>query len=88
MTHWRVMIGDHKPTAVTNSDRIAQVNWLNELAGNIANNLGEGSAEELVEYALSEEGRECWGIELPEWFDDHDRRLLTGRVADHLREGG
>ena len=65
-------------------DRVAQVNWIGELAGNIAANLGDGTAEELVEYALSDEGRESWGIEIPDWFDDHDRGLLAERVAESL----
>ena len=64
-------------------DRIEQVNWLRELAVNIAQNLGEGTAEELVEYALGE-GREPWGIEIPEWFDARDRELLTEIVAEAL----
>lgn len=53
-------------------------------ASNIASNLGEGTAEELVEYALSDEGRESWGIELPEWFSDYDRRLLIEWVEEEL----
>ena len=65
-------------------DRVAQVNWLGELAANVADNLGEGTAEELVEYALSEEGRESWGIELPGWFDEFDRALLERNVAASL----
>jgi len=65
-------------------DRTAQVNWLRELAGNIAANLGEGTAEELVDYALSDEGRESWGIEIPQWFDAHDRSLLIEWVTESL----
>jgi len=65
-------------------DRVQQVNWIEFLAANIAANLGEGTAEELVEYALSDEGRESWGIEIPEWFDDHDRNLLVMCVAQNL----
>ena len=57
-------------------DRVEQVNWLRELAVNIAENLGKGTAKELVDYALGE-GREPWGIELPEWFDDFDRKSLV-----------
>jgi len=68
---------------MTSDDRTDQVNWLQELAVNISENLGEGTAEELVEFAMSTEG-EVWGIEWPEWFDDHDRRLLTEMVADAL----
>jgi hypothetical protein len=64
-------------------NRTDQVNWLRELAGNIACNLGEGTAEELVEFALGE-GRDSWGIELPEWFDGHDQRLLIKLVAKSL----
>jgi hypothetical protein len=64
-------------------DRTEQVNWLQELAGNIASNLGEGTAEELVEYALGE-GRKSWGIDIPDWFDDHDRDLLTRFVSEQL----
>ena len=67
-------------------DRVQQVNWIEELAQNIAQNLGDGTAEELVEYALSDEGRESWGIELPDWFDDHDRSLLIRTVERALNE--
>jgi hypothetical protein len=63
-------------------DIVQQASWLREFAINIASNLGEGTAEELVEYALSDEGRESWGIELPEWFSDHDRRLLIEWVEE------
>ena len=62
-------------------DRVEQVNFMYQLAENIAANLGEGTAEELVAYALSDEGRESWGIELFEGFDDADREFLTSRVA-------
>ena len=61
-------------------DRVAQVDWLREFAANVAQNMGEGTAEELVEYALSDEAGESWDIELPEWFDDHDRDLLVQMV--------
>ena len=64
--------------------RVAELNWMQELAENIRQNLGEGSPEELVEYALSDEGRESWGIEIPEWFDGHDREVLTDMVAGQL----
>lgn len=64
-------------------DRVTQVNWINELAANMAN-MGGGTAEEIIEYALSKEGQESWGIDLPDWFDDHDRWLLTQRVAESL----
>jgi len=65
-------------------NRTLQVNWIGELAANIAANLGEGTAEELVEFALSSEGRQSWGIELPQWFDEDDRRILIECVAASL----
>ena len=66
------------------NDRTRQVNALQELASNITSLVGEGTAEELVGYALSEEGRDSWNIELPWWFDDHDRSLLVEFVDDNL----
>ena len=68
----------------TTMDRTAEVNAIRELAFNIASNLGEGSADELVEYALSDEGRESWGIDIE--LDDHDRRLLVRFVEDNLSD--
>ncbi len=64
----------------TNMDRTQDVNELRELAENIAANLGDGTAEELVEYALSDAGRESWGIDVE--LDAHDRALLTRFVAE------
>ncbi len=62
-------------------DRTAQVNELRQLAENVAT-LGHGTAEELVEYALSNAGRESWGIDIE--LDAHDRNLLTRFVAEAL----
>ena len=66
------------------TDRFKQMSWLRELAGNIAANLGEGTAEELVEYALSHDGLWTWNIEAPSWFDEHDQRLLTNMVRRRI----
>ena len=63
-------------------NRVSQVNWLRELAGNLAANLGNGTAEEIIEFALSGDAVE-WGIEIPDWFDAHDRELLTDMVAEN-----
>ncbi len=63
-------------------DRTDEINELRNLAANIAANLGEGTAEELVEYALSDEGRSSWGIDGE--FDDHDRALLIRFVSESL----
>lgn len=68
---------------LTTTDRGIQMNWLCELSANLISNLGEGTAEEIVEYALSNEGRDCWGITIPAWFDGHDRNLLVKMVADN-----
>lgn len=67
-------------------DRIEQVNWLRELAGNMVQSSGSdaGTAEEIVEYFLSDEGRETWGIEIPDWFTDHDWMLLVRFVEEAL----
>ena len=62
-------------------DRVKQLNWMQGLAENIRQNLGEGTPEDLVEYALGNEGRDSWGIELPDWFDGHDRNVLIDMVA-------
>lgn len=61
-------------------DRVAQLNWLYTLAQNIAENLGEGTPEELVEFALSPEGRESWQIKTPTWFNVYDRATLVSYV--------
>ena len=66
------------------SNRFAQVSWLRELAGDIANHAGEGTAEEMVEYALHQGHPETDRIELPSWFDDNDRRLLTRMVERRI----
>ena len=65
-------------------DRVQEINRIEELAQNIAQNLGEGTAEELVEYALSDEGRESWGIDIE--LDDYDRGLLVQCVAKALSQ--
>ena len=74
---------DHR---LTTHDRLQQTSWLRELAGNIAQNLADGdvTAEEVVDYALSEEGEMDWGISIPQWFDQNDRRLLTRMVERRI----
>ena len=56
-----------------------QLNWLEEVAGDLAHEDSEGTAEEKVTYWL----KETSGV--PEWFDDHDRSLLIEWVDDSLR---
>ena len=65
-------------------ERVTQIDWLRDLAANIASKPDEGTAEELVEYALSDEGRDSWEIKIPAWFTDHDREILTRMVGESL----
>ena len=65
----------------TSEDRVDQVNWLRSVSADIVAGAGEGTAEELVEYAFGPEG---WCMAAPEWFDDHDRSLLVQWVAQSL----
>ena len=64
-------------------DRVAQVNWLREVAGNlVAYSVppNEGiTAQQVVEFYLESDE-----TELPPWFDDHDRELLKRFVAEQL----
>jgi len=79
--------GREETREMETEDRVQQVGWLRQLAENIAANLSgspDDTADELVEYALSEEGRESWGIDLPYWFNDYDRGLLTEWVEEAL----
>ena len=57
-------------------DRVAQVNHLQEIAGNIrAGGVGDGTPAEQVAYYTKNH-------KLPSWFDPHDYHLLTEFVAD------
>ena len=78
-------IGGTTMGTMETTDRVQQVNWLRDLAGNLAAwSTGGETAEELVEYARSEEGTRCWDITWPLWFDAHDERLLAGLVAQRI----
>ena len=66
-----------------NMNRTQQVNEIQALAANIAAMSAAGdTAAELVEYALSKEGRESWGIEIE--LDEHDARLLETFVGESI----
>jgi len=72
---------------LTTDDRVVQVDWLREFAANISEMGGdESSADEIVEFALSEDGLESWNITMPTWFDRHDRRLLIEMVEANIEE--
>ena len=64
-------------------DRFKQVSWLRSLAGDIAWNTEQGTAEERVEFWLDFPDPDE-RIELPSWFDEHDRRLLTRMVERRI----
>ena len=70
-----------KDVRLTTQNRFMQVSWLRELAGDLSWNADEGTAEEIVAYALDEAEEK---VELPEWFDEHDRRLLTRMVERRI----
>lgn len=75
-TRWDVerLLGPEETT-----DRVAQVNWIDQSALDIVDTAVEGyTAGELVAYWL--DNRDA----LPSWFDAHDRELLIERVARHL----
>lgn len=66
-------------------DRVKQVNWLTELAGDIAAYSGAKTpeqAEEIVGMYLNP--HDAWCLDVPGWFGDHDQRLLIHLVADRL----
>ncbi len=67
-------------------DRVAQINWIRQLAANLTDSAPTEVtvAEDLVAYALSDTGRLEQSIELPEWFDSHDRGLLVEYVQENL----
>ena len=69
---------------LTTHDRFQQVSWLRELAGNIAWNMDEGTAEEMVDFWLDQSVPPADRTALPEWFDDNDRRLLCAMVQRRI----
>lgn len=57
-------------------DRVRQVDWLREVAGDIRfGGVGDGTPEEQVRYY-------CENYDLPDWFDAHDWNLLVEMVRD------
>lgn len=67
------------------SNRFTQVSWLRELARDISQNARENvSADALVDYALDQNHPASDRIELPEWFDFNDHRLLCAMVQRRI----
>ena len=58
-------------------DRTAQIGWLRTLAGDLTSNNWEGTPEEIVAFWEQEERRIEGDEAFPEWYDDHDREILT-----------
>ena len=65
------------------NDRTAQINWLTNLASDIASyndgppEIGPDDAADLVEHWIS-------GVDMPTWFDDHDKSWLIDKVRQDL----
>ena len=61
----------------TGNDRMKQVNWLREVAGDIRlYGNGYGTPAEQVSYWEGE------GHNLPPWYDQHDHNFLVEMVSD------
>jgi len=74
---WRAYDPEAAPESAL-CDRPRQIGWIRELAASLAEmNADEASAEQIVHYAMGEEGRADLDITLPLWFDSHDMMLLT-----------
>jgi len=58
-------------------DRVEQVDWLRQEARDILN-YGDGTEIELVDFWKSQP------VEIPEWFDQNDEKLLQQFVAELL----
>ena len=62
--------------------RLSQVNWLENLAGDIASAQPTGvtprDAKSAVLFWM------CKGFDPPDWFDDHDQQLLIDLVEKAL----
>ena len=65
------------------NDRAKQIDWLRQLASSLAE-MGGGTAEEIVHYAMGKPGRADLNLTLPLWFDSHDMMLLTEYVQEVL----
>jgi len=62
-------------------DRVAQINWLEEIAGDLSCCNWAGTPRELV--ATWEEGGNEQSA-LPEWYDQHDRELLVRTLGEYM----
>jgi len=76
MTHYAGYYDD------IDDDRNRQIGWLQETAKSITH-YGEGTGEELASFWESQMASEA--IDLPDWFDAHDRALLVKYVSDYSK---
>lgn len=67
-------------------DRVRQINIVMQLANDIAAYSGAddpSQAEDAVNFWLERENKDQ--VDLPQWFDDHERKLLVRWVAERLQ---
>lgn len=69
------------PIHMYTTDRVAQVNWLQELAGDIAAYSGAESPSQAIDHWIKGLKRDN---QLPVWFDYHDHNLLVEYVREKL----
>ena len=65
------------------TDRVEQVNWLNQHSFDLTSNDWPGTPEEIVAFWISQVEADP-DATMPAWFDEHDRRLLTTMVTEQL----
>jgi len=78
---------DERPRYMHTSDRVQQCDWLREVAAEtygyfVADPEDRYTGEQVV--AAWEEQLRDSGGELPDWYDEHDRRLLAGYIQERL----
>ncbi len=61
-------------------DRVGQVNWIRQIAGDLKSTNNEGTGREIVEYWLEQCTEQ--GDPPPEWFDNHDKNFLIDLVSE------
>lgn len=62
--------------AVADTDRDEQVNWLRQLASDLAGNCWQGTADEKVTF-WEERVKSGGGSPLPKWYDCHDHQVVV-----------
>jgi len=65
------------------TDRQEQIQWLEEIAGDLTSCNWVGTPRELVAF-WEEDGNEQSA--LPEWYDEHDRQLLVRTLGGYMAQ--